>query len=277
MTEQGRELHPTSRLVREVFGAVEVVIVAATEAELTTVIQGLSGAACSEVWGRRWWGGTLPGGSGRSDVAVVETGVGPVNTAQALTSLLEAARPRLVIEVGVAGAFAGSGAVVGDLVVASSEAYADLGVAAPEGWLPASVFPGPIVAAASASGGVVELHPGIVAAAAHVLSSSPCDGPAPHVIVGPFLTSSRVTGTRELADRLERRWAGAVAESMEGAAAAHVCALYEVPFVEVRGVSNLIVDRDRDSWELEAAADVAGRAGLLLCARAADLLGAAAR
>lgn len=282
MTGGGRELHPTSRLVREVFGAVEVAVLAATGPELTTVIQALSGAESVEVWGRRWWGGPLPGRSGRSkagaglDAVVMTTGVGVVNTAQALTSLLEAARPELVIQVGVAGAFAGSGAAVGDLAVASSEAYADLGVAAPEGWLPASVFPGPIVAAGSASDGVILLDSGIVEAAARILRSGPWDEPPPQVFVGPFLTSSQVTGTWELADRLEERWAGVV-ESMEGAAAAHVCALYDVPFLEVRGVSNLVVDRDRDSWELEAAARVAGRAGLLLCARSADVLAAGTR
>jgi len=262
--------------VREVFGAAEVVVLAATESELTTVIQALSGAESVEVWGRRWWGGPLPGGTSRVEAVVVTTGVGVVNTAQALTSLLEAARPRLVIQVGIAGAFTGSGAAVGDLAVASSETYADLGVATPEGWLPASVFPGPIVAAATASDGVIRLDPGMVEAAARILKSGPWDSPAPQVIVGPFLTSSQVTGTRELADRLEERWAGVV-ESMEGAAAAHVCALYDVPFIEVRGVSNLVVDRDRDSWELEAAAGVAGRAGLLLCALSADILAAGTR
>ena len=54
---------------------------------------------------------------------------------------------------------------------------------------------------------------------------------------GPCVTSSRVTGTDEEAAILAERW-HAVAESMEGAAAAHVCALYGAPFLEVRGISN---------------------------------------
>ena len=51
---------------------------------------------------------------------------------------------------------------------------------------------------------------------------------------------------------------------MEGAAAAHICLMYGVPFAEVRGISNLVVDRDRESWDLPAAADVAQRAAIHL-------------
>ena len=53
---------------------------------------------------------------------------------------------------------------------------------------------------------------------------------------------------------------------MEGAAAAHICTLYGVPFLEIRGISNLVMDRDRGSWRLERAAEVAARAAAALCA-----------
>jgi futalosine hydrolase len=44
---------------------------------------------------------------------------------------------------------------------------------------------------------------------------------------------------------------------MEGAAAAHVCALHDIPFLEVRGVSNLVEDRDRAAWRIAEAAAAA--------------------
>ena len=44
---------------------------------------------------------------------------------------------------------------------------------------------------------------------------------------------------------------------MEGAAAAHVCALHDVPFLEVRGVSNLVEDRNRNEWKIAEAAAAA--------------------
>ena len=58
---------------------------------------------------------------------------------------------------------------------------------------------------------------------------------------------------------LEARFS-AIAESMEGAAYAHVAALYDIPFVEVRGISNLVEDRDLSRWKLADAAAVAARA-----------------
>ena len=85
------------------------------------------------------------------------------------------------------------------------------------------------------------------------------------VRAGPFLTLSQVTGVRALGDALHRR-SGALCESMEGAAAAHVCALYGLPFLEVRGISNLVEDRDRERWRI---AEAAGAARLAVAALAA--------
>ena len=80
---------------------------------------------------------------------------------------------------------------------------------------------------------------------------------------GPFLTLSTVTGVRARGDELHRRF-GALCESMEGAAAAHVCALHDVPFLEVRGVSNLVEDRNRTTWKIAEAAAAAQAVALRL-------------
>jgi futalosine hydrolase len=81
--------------------------------------------------------------------------------------------------------------------------------------------------------------------------------------IGPFLTLSQVTGVRTLGDALHQRF-GALCESMEGAAAAHVCALHDVPFLEVRGISNLIEDRNREAWRIKEAAEAAQAVALRL-------------
>jgi futalosine hydrolase len=80
---------------------------------------------------------------------------------------------------------------------------------------------------------------------------------------GPFLTLSIVTGVRALGDELHDRF-GALCESMEGAAAAHVCALHDIPFLEVRGISNLVEDRDRSKWRITEAAEAAQTVALKL-------------
>jgi futalosine hydrolase len=38
-----------------------------------------------------------------------------------------------------------------------------------------------------------------------------------------------------------------------------VCALHDVPFLEVRGISNLVEDRDRPRWRIGEAAESAQR------------------
>ena len=68
-------------------------------------------------------------------VAIVQTGVGPVNAAMALTRFLSHHEVGLVVSIGVGGAYPGSGLEIGDVVCAESEYYADLGADSPEGFL----------------------------------------------------------------------------------------------------------------------------------------------
>ena len=69
---------------------------------------------------------------GRSILAV--TGIGKVNTAAAVTSLLERFEPELLINTGCAGAYRGSGLAVGDLAMATDEVFGDEGVLGTDGW-----------------------------------------------------------------------------------------------------------------------------------------------
>jgi nucleoside phosphorylase len=79
------------------------------------------------------------------------------------------------------------------------------------------------------------------------------------------VTTSRATGLHADAETVFRRW-GALAESMEGAAVAHVCALHRIAFLEIRGISNLVGDRDREAWQVQRAVAGAGRAALAVVA-----------
>ena len=47
---------------------------------------------------------------------------------------------------------------------------------------------------------------------------------------------------------------------MEGAAVAHVALLHGIAVGEVRGISNLVTNRDKSSWELARAATAAQQA-----------------
>jgi futalosine hydrolase len=68
-----------------------------------------------------------------------------------------------------------------------------------------------------------------------------------------FVTMTSCTGTERDGRAIETRTGGAV-ESMEGAAIAHVAHLHGVRVGEVRGISNMVTDRDTSTWRLKEAA-----------------------
>ena len=71
---------------------------------------------------------------------------------------------------------------------------------------------------------------------------------------GPFITVSTVTGSLSTADNILKKNAGALCENMEGASAALVCARYGLPVLEIRGISNMVEDRETEKWEKDVAA-----------------------
>lgn len=188
------------------------------------------------------------------------TGIGAVNTAHALTARLATGpKPSIVIQTGIAGAFVQANVDVCSVLLADTEIYGDLGVLTPSGWRPLEEIGIPLLAATAsreARFNYFPLDPALVRRASAAAGSMIAR-------TGKFLTVSEVTGVRAKADELYERFA-ALCESMEGAAAAHVCALYDVPFLEVRGVSNLVEDRDRSKWRIPEAAQAAQRVVLKL-------------
>lgn len=197
---------------------------------------------------KRAWGGRLDG----APTIVFPGGMGKSNAAHALTALLETRRVRGVIGFGVGGAYAGSGLELGGVAIASAAIYGDEGVEAPEGWLDAEGIGIPL---AERDGGRwfnrFEHDPRRVAAAARALAAA---GIAARV--GPFVTVSSCSGTAARGAVLAARFGG-VCEGMEGAALAHVATLYDVPFLEIRAISNAVEDRDFTRWRLHEAADAA--------------------
>lgn len=177
----------------------------------------------------------------RGFVPLLRTGVGPVNAAHALTRFLVEEGAGAVVCCGVGGAYPGSGLAVGDVICAESECYADLGAESPEGFLDMEALGFPLV----------EGDPPL-------FGRLPLDlFPAPRRAA--FVTRSTCTGTLESARAIEARTGGAV-ESMEGAAIVQVARRMGVPVGELRGISNLAGDRDRDAWRLREAAEAAQRA-----------------
>ena len=177
----------------------------------------------------------------RSSVALIRTGVGAVNAAHAVTLFLAKTGAREIVVCGVGGAYPSSGLTVGDVVCAETECYGDLGATSPTGFLDMKALGFPVV-----------------------------DAPVPLFNELPmqvfptsrrarFVTMTSCTGTDRDARVIEARTGGAV-ESMEGAAIAHVAHLHGVRVGEVRGISNIVTDRDTRAWRLKEAAAAAQEA-----------------
>ena len=191
---------------------------------------------------------------------LVVAGIGAVNTAHALTGYFAThQKPSLVIQTGIAGAYVPAGIPVGSVVLADTEIYGDLGVLTVDGWQPMEAVGIPLVAARDGRPERFNYFPldeTLVARASRICGSLVTR-------TGPFLTLTIITGVQALGDELHERL-GALCESMEGAAAAHVCALHDIPFLEVRGISNLVEDRDRSKWRIKEAAEAAQTVALKL-------------
>jgi len=186
--------------------------------------------------------------SGSTDTRVVCSGVGPVNAAHAVTLEITRQRPDAIVVCGVGGAYPGSGLQVGDVVSADMECYGDLGAATPSGFLDMKALGFPVVA-----------------------SPEPLYNDLPMQVWpverrAKFVTVSTCTGTDAAARAIVARTGGAV-ENMEGAAVAHVAHLHGIPVGEVRGISNMVTDRDTSRWRLMEAAIAAQEALLAWMAR----------
>jgi futalosine hydrolase len=191
---------------------------------------------------------------GGRDVVYVISGMGKTNAAHASALLAREYPLSLVINFGVGGAYPGKGLKVGEIAVATKEIYADEGVLLKDGFHPLDLTGVPLVRLRRR----------------RLFNEFPLDRRFGRAALlssrrivnaksGTFNTVSLCTGTKKRAKELSERF-DAICENMEGAAVAHLCSLYEVPFVEMRGISNIVEDRDLRKWDIGLAAENCQRA-----------------
>ena len=81
----------------------------------------------------------------RESLAMVRTGVGPVNAAHAVTLFLARETVGGIMVCGVGGAYPSSGLEVGDVACAETECYGDLGATSRERFLDMEALEFPVV------------------------------------------------------------------------------------------------------------------------------------
>jgi futalosine hydrolase len=160
----------------------------------------------------------------RSDLDVLVTGIGPVEAAARVAQRLAQRSYDLVVNAGIAGAYARRLHIGDGLIVWEERLELDLETTAP-----------------------LTLPEGL-----HVEDRARSDATlverlvAKGVRVGRGVTVTRVTATDETAARLRAQ--GADVESMEGFAVLRTAAIAGVPAIELRGISNYAGARARSEW-----------------------------
>lgn len=165
------------------------------------------------------------------------TGVGMVHTAYSLGRYLAFEKPQLLINAGIAGAF-NEKLTIGEVVNVVSERFADLGVEEGD-----SRF--------------TDIHElGLIDQNQFPYIQGQLwseDGKAnPFLPQVHGLTVNKVHGTAASIAAIQKKYKADV-ESMEGASVFLACLTEQVPFLEIRSISNRVEVRNKENWNIPLA------------------------
>ena len=205
---------------------------------------------------------------GKTNIIHIISGIGKTNAAYAATLLIEKFSPSAVINFGIGGAYPSANLSAGDIAIADKEIYGDEGLWLKDGFHKADEMGAPLLKKGrNKYFNEFPLDKGLIKKATKIIP------PRPPLVkggwrdlkikFGTFVTVSTVTGTVRRAREIEKRF-NAICENMEGAAVAHVCAMYGIPMLELRGISNIVEDRDRSKWDIKTAAENCQKAAFVL-------------
>ena len=176
---------------------------------------------------------------GRLNVTLLVTGVGLTATAFALGQTLAAQRFDLIINAGIGGAFDRSLAI-GDVVQVVSEVFGDMGAEEADGSF-TDAF------------GIGLLGPDQPPFKNRMLLN---EGGSAYEFLPKVagISVNKVHGAAQSIVAAQQRL-GAQVESMEGAAFFYACLVANVPFLQIRAISNYVEPRNKDNWNIPLAID----------------------
>ena len=172
------------------------------------------------------------------------TGVGMLAAAVSLTKLALTHKSDLIIQVGIAGCFDTS-IDLGKVVLVKEEILGDTGVEENVEWK--DLFKTKFIAPDDApfiNGRLVNKH-----------LSEYNQTQLPEVTA---LTVNEITTRQERIGQLKSLYNPTI-ESMEGAALHYVCNDLNIPYLQIRGLSNYIGERDKSNWRIKEAVENANK------------------
>ncbi len=170
-------------------------------------------------------------------------GLGKVNTAAGLTLAIEKIKPTAVIQFGIGGAYINSFLSIGMVMAATHDIHIDSGVRTTEEFQTMDKVGFPLLKHKDQNYyNLFPMHQGLTQVIVNTAQ----------VPTGIFATSETITGTFDESTSLQAKYDVSI-ESMEGAAAAQVCIALDIPFAQVRSVSNIVGERNKKNWDIPKA------------------------
>ena len=210
-----------------------ILIVAATAAEIDPLVAGLRFCADGDARVTRCK-------RGARDVDVLTTGVGMVATAAWCSRVLAMEESYdMALNVGLCGSFDTS-FVPGAVVHVITEQMPELGAEDDEAFISLQQL------------GLVEKNEFPYQAGRLMNAGPPLNEVLLRLPGVHGITVNTVHGNEQTIAAVRRRCAAQV-ESMEGAAFMYACLMHQIPFAEVRAVSNVVERRNRGAWKIEEA------------------------
>lgn len=168
----------------------------------------------------------------KGDSTVLITGIGLMETAFQLTSFLTEKKVDFVLQAGVAGAY-NNGLELGQLVEVTSEQYGDMGAEDHKNFLSTSQIPLPMPSIFKEDKIQNQQHyPSLQAVSA--------------ISVNTTAGNTRTIANRELLFNAE-------IETMEGLALFRIAKALNIPFSQVRTISNYVEPRNKANWKMQLA------------------------
>jgi futalosine hydrolase len=208
----------------------DILLIAATEAEIATSIEYMSLAwqrAGEDIFSRE-----------NKNVTICISGVGMMASAYHITKTVTGKHFDMAIQAGIGGAF-DKNILLGETVFITSDRYGDLGAEDGEAYID-----------------IYEMglaHPDAFPFSRGNMKTPPADF---HDLIKlqrvSSLSVNMVTGNEHTVLRLGEKYNCQV-ESMEGAAFHYICLQEQVPFAQVRAISNYVERRNRENWKINEA------------------------
>jgi futalosine hydrolase len=180
------------------------------------------------------------GESQRLKVRFHQSGVGMLASAVSLTRLVSEEKPDLIIQAGIAGCF-DPNIPLGKVVVVKEEILGDVGVEEDGKWKD-----------------LFDLK--LEKSNYHPFEKRKLPNPwlsTYNLLKLPELTGITVNQISTQPTRIEqlKKKYGAVVESMEGAALHFICREANIPFIQIRAISNYVGERNKAHWKMKEAID----------------------